>query len=399
MRDLVLKPFTGDLDAMVKRRLVRIGVTFNRTFYFLDKGVQRGIAHEYGQLVEERLNTHFKTGLDNKIFVAFLPLPRAQLLPALVDGKVDLAAAQLTVRPALQKFVDFTNPTRTNVSEIVVTAAGQPPLTSVADLSGREVFVREKGTYHESLLALNEKFKAEGKPPVEIRLAPDNLEDDDLLEMVNAGLIPAIVVDDYLAGFWKKVFTNLTVHDGVAVRTGGTLAVAIRKNSPQLSQALNTFMGKYGLGTAFGNVVERKYLVNTPTAWTTCSWPRRDTRNPSSIRTPRALWARRDHAGHARDRQGAEGRRHQADRAEHPRWCQIRARDLGRVPAAERAVKSGLDPNAWFGNVEVIAAEADRPRNGDLRREHLQFYVAYSLVVEASERKAAARAAVPAGQA
>ena len=88
MRDLVLKPFTGDLDAIVKRRIVRIGVTFNRTFYFLDKGVQRGIAHEYGQLVEERLNTHFKTGLDHKIFVAFLPLPRAQLPPALVDGKV-----------------------------------------------------------------------------------------------------------------------------------------------------------------------------------------------------------------------------------------------------------------------------------------------------------------------
>ena len=69
-------------------------------------------------------------------------------------------AAQLTVRPAPQKLVDFTNPTRTNVSEIVVTAAGQPPLASVADLSGREVFVREKGTYHESLLALNDKFKA-----------------------------------------------------------------------------------------------------------------------------------------------------------------------------------------------------------------------------------------------
>ena len=57
-----LKPFTGDLDEMVKRRVVRIGVTFNRTFYFVDKGVQRGMAYEYGQLIEERLNKHFKTG-------------------------------------------------------------------------------------------------------------------------------------------------------------------------------------------------------------------------------------------------------------------------------------------------------------------------------------------------
>ncbi len=76
MRDALLKPFTGDLDEMVKRRLVRIGVTFNRTFYFVDKGVQRGVVYDYGQLVEERLNKHFKTGNDNKIHVVFVPLPR-----------------------------------------------------------------------------------------------------------------------------------------------------------------------------------------------------------------------------------------------------------------------------------------------------------------------------------
>ena len=49
VREAVLKPFTGDLDELVKRRAVRIGVTFNRTFYFVDKGMQRGIAYEYGR--------------------------------------------------------------------------------------------------------------------------------------------------------------------------------------------------------------------------------------------------------------------------------------------------------------------------------------------------------------
>ena len=124
VRDLVLKPFTGDLDAMVKRRLVRVGVTFNRTFYFVDKGVQRGMAYEYGQLIEERLNKHFKTGTRQEDLRGLRAAAARQLLPALVDGKVDLVAAQVTVRPELQKFVDFTNPTRTNVSEIVVTGPG-----------------------------------------------------------------------------------------------------------------------------------------------------------------------------------------------------------------------------------------------------------------------------------
>jgi hypothetical protein len=32
VREDVLKPFTGDLDEMVKRRVLRIGVTYSRTF-------------------------------------------------------------------------------------------------------------------------------------------------------------------------------------------------------------------------------------------------------------------------------------------------------------------------------------------------------------------------------
>ena len=111
VRDVVLKPFTGDLDALVKRRAVRVGVTFNRTFYFVDRGVQHGIAYEYGQLMEKRLNKHFKTKTGNQIHVIFLPLPREFLLSALVDGKVDLVAAQVPVTPALAKHVAFSDPT------------------------------------------------------------------------------------------------------------------------------------------------------------------------------------------------------------------------------------------------------------------------------------------------
>ena len=126
------------------------------------------------------------------------------------------------------------------------------------DLSGQEVFVRKGGTYHQSVLALNDTLRAQGKPPVLVRFAPDNLEDDDLLEMVNAGLVPITIVDSYLADFWKKIFTNLRVHDTVTVRTGGELAVAIRKNSPQLAAAFNQFLAKNGLGTAFGNIMEKR---------------------------------------------------------------------------------------------------------------------------------------------
>jgi membrane-bound lytic murein transglycosylase MltF len=149
------------------------------------------------------------------------------------------------------------------VNEVVVTAPRTPPIGAVEDLSGREVFVRKTSSYYESLVALNESLKAKGKKPVDVQLASESLEDDDLLEMVNAGLLPAIVVDNFLADFWKKVFTNMTVHDRIALRTGGELAVAIRKNSPQFASELNAFITKHGLNSAMGSVLNKRYLQNT----------------------------------------------------------------------------------------------------------------------------------------
>ena len=212
--------------------------------------------------MEDELNKRRKSG-NLKVAFWFVPLPRDQLLAALLDGKVDMVIAGVTDTPELRKVVDFTDPTRTNVIQVVVTGPGAPAVASAEDLSGKEVFVRKGGTYEESLLALNDRLKAAGKPPVSIQAAPYALEDEDLLEMVNAGLIKITVVNDYLADFWKQVFTDMTVHEDVTLRTGGNLAVAIRKGSPQLEEGLNAIIGKYGLGTAFGNVVEKRYLRNT----------------------------------------------------------------------------------------------------------------------------------------
>jgi membrane-bound lytic murein transglycosylase MltF len=263
VRSIVATPFTGDFDQMVARRLIRVGVTYNRTFYFVDKGVQRGVAYEFANAFEDWLNEKLKTGDATKIHVALMTMPREALAQALLDGKVDLVIAQVTVRPELQARVDFTNATRANVSEVVVTGLGAPAIASVDDLSGKDVYTRKDSNFYASLVALNERLKAKGKPPVVIREVPGNLEDDDLLEMVNAGLIPTVVVHDYLAQFWKKVLTDLTVHQTVTLRTGASLAVPIRKGSPRLAAELNAFLAKYGLGTAFGNMMEKRYLAST----------------------------------------------------------------------------------------------------------------------------------------
>jgi len=255
------KPFTGDFDEMVKRRAIRVAVTYNRTHYFIDKGQERGITYEVLKSFETDLNTELKTGT-LKVNVVILPMSRDQLYPALASGKVDMVAAMLTVRPEVEKLVAFSEPTRTNVSQVVVTGSGAPPIATVDDLAGQKVFVRQPSVYAETITHLNEQLKARGKKAIVITEAPQVLEDDDVLEMVNAGLAPITVVDDYLADFWKQVFTNITVHRDVAIRSGDRLAVAFRKDNPRLREEVNKWIRKHGKGDAFRNVLERRYLQN-----------------------------------------------------------------------------------------------------------------------------------------
>ena len=253
------KPFTGDFDALVERRSIRVGVTFNRTHYFIDQGQERGLTYETLKLFENDLNADLKTG-NLKVHVVIVPMSRDQLYPALASGKVDMVAAMVTVRPELEKLAAFSEPTRTNVSEVVVTGPGAPPIATVDDLAGQEVFVRKGSIYEESLIKLNEQLKARGKPPAVFVEAPAVLEDDDVLEMVNAGLAPITIVDDYLAEFWSKVFTSIKVHKDIAVRSGGNLAVAFRKENPKLREVVNTWLKKHGKGDGFRNTIERRYL-------------------------------------------------------------------------------------------------------------------------------------------
>jgi membrane-bound lytic murein transglycosylase MltF len=438
--------FTGDFDAMVARRLVRVGVTFNRTFYFVDKGQQRGIAYEMGKAFEDELN---KTrAIDKKVHVYFVPLPRDLLASALKNGKVDLVVAQVTVRPELQAVVDFSDPTRRNVSEVIVTGPGAPPIASLDDLAGQRVYARPNSSYHASLVALNGKLKASGKPPVEIAEVPANLEDDDLLEMANAGLTRIVVVDDYLAEFWKQIFTNLTVHESVVLRSGAELAVAFRKGSPQLARQLNSFIARFGLGNAYGNILEKRYLVSTDYTKQATSEAERKKfvatadlfrKYGQQYDIPYLLMAAQGYQEsqlnqEARSRVGAVGMMQimpatgrdmqvgdirQVDANVHAgvkyvrfmldRYYKDEPMDqLNKLlftfasynagPGRLRQLRAeaqarGLDPNIWFGNVEQIASERIGRETVTYVSNIYKYYVAYELLAAERERSNATKAA------
>jgi membrane-bound lytic murein transglycosylase MltF len=260
--ELIGAKWTGDLDGMIARRYIRVATAYNKTHYFVDKGVQRGSVYESMKLFEDELNAKLKTK-NLRVTAVFIPMSRDELLSAVADGRADVAAAALTVTPERQKLVDFSPPTRTGVDEIVVTGPGAPAIASLDDLAGQQVFLRKSSTYHEHLLALNAQLKAKGRKEVIVKPAPETLEDDDVLEMVNAGLVKITIVDNYMAEFWKQLFPNLVLRPDLAVSRGGVLGVAMRKNSPQLMAATNEWIKKHGPKTMFGNMMTQRYLKET----------------------------------------------------------------------------------------------------------------------------------------
>jgi membrane-bound lytic murein transglycosylase MltF len=198
-----------------------------------------------------------------KVNVIFIPVARDQLLPALLEGRGDIAAANLTITPERSKQVDFSDPFGTGVRELVVSGPASPEITSLGDLSGKEVHVRKSSSYYQSLRKLNERFEGEGKSTVKIVAADENLEDEDLLEMLNAGLIPLIVMDSHKATFWNQIFDNITVHEDAAVASEGNIAWAFRKDSPELAAVVNEFVKKNKAGTLMGNILLKRYLKST----------------------------------------------------------------------------------------------------------------------------------------
>ena len=255
--------WTGDLDGIQKRRMLRALVVYSKTHFFIDKGTPRGMAHDGLIAFEKDLNRRLKTNKKSYIQVVFIPVSHDELIPALLDGRGDIAVANLTITPERQALVDFSDPSSTDVRELVVTAPGIVGIDTIEDLADQSVFVRPSSSYHEHIIELNLRFKEKGLKPIRIVSTPPQLEEEDLLEMVNAGLIPITVVDSHLADFWTQLFTDMTVHRDIAVSEGGSIAPALRKNCPQLKAMVNACMQQLKKGTLQGNVLLNGYLKNT----------------------------------------------------------------------------------------------------------------------------------------
>jgi membrane-bound lytic murein transglycosylase MltF len=441
------KSWLGDLDGMAGRRLVRMLVVYNKTNYFLDMAQQRGLTYDMGMEFEKWLNRGNKDRT-RPIRVVFIPTSREHLLTELAAGHGDIAAAGLAITPDRQRIVDFSAPFSREVSEMLVTSADGAVPDTVEALSGRSVYVRRSSSYYSSLEALNARLKAAGQAPVNIELADENLEDEDILEMVNAGLIDLTVADSYLARFWAQVFPNLRLHPDLNLRTNSEIAWAIRKDSPKLKATLDEFVAKNQAGTAMGNMILRKYLQTTKWARSATSaadmkrfeelskyfkkyateyqfeWlllvaqAYQESGLDQSIRSPvGAIGVMQVMPTTANDRNVKIANIHLVEPnihagAKYMRFLVDQYFDEPGIDAVNRhlfafaaynggpnriarlrreAAAQGLDANKWFNNVELLAAKQIGRETVQYVSNIYKYYIAYKLVLARAEQRNAAK--------
>ncbi|HSO06318.1 MAG TPA: transglycosylase SLT domain-containing protein [Pelomicrobium sp.] len=445
--EIDIKPWTGDFDKMVERRQIRVLVPYSRTLYYNDMGHDRGLTAELVRDFERYVNKKHAKALDKRpVTVYLIPVTRDVLISDVAEGLGDIAAGNLTETPERLKLVDFVAPKdRKPVSELVVTGPKSPAIDRIDDLAGKQFHVRKSSSYYHSLVALTERFRKERKKKITITVVPDALEDEDLLEMLNAGIVKLIVVDDWKARMWAQVLPKIKVTD-VAVAEGGYTGWAIRKESPKLAAEINDFYvnwaKKQGVidyrGVQFQKRI-KQIVNNTETA----EWKRfeqilklfetygekynldplmlaalgyQESRLNQAARSPAGaigvmqlmpptgaamkvgnitILEPNIHAGakyldHLMTQYFAD-----ANFSEEVRplfaFASYNA-GPGRIASLRKeAQKRGLDPDKWFNNVELVVAEKVGIETTTYVRNIYKYYTAYKLQLETLEDQRKAR--------
>ena len=438
------KPWKGDFDAMLERRMIRVSVPYSRSLYFIDKGRERGIAAELIRDFERWVNQKYAKKLGKRpLTVIVVATTREKLFPDLNDGLADIAVGNLSVTKERLKVVDFVAPDDKLVNvEILVNGPASPEIASLDDLSGKAIHVRKSSSYYASLTALNDRFRQAGKPEAKLVLVPDALEDEDMLEMMNAGLLELIVVDDWKARIWAQVLPKLKVRADIELRPPTKRGWAIRRDNPKLAAELNDFYASWAkkegvvphlqqqymkrikaLHSASGAKDQQRftdliaYFKKYGTQYhfdplmlaaqgyqeSTLDQRKKSPRGAIGVMqlmpaTAQSLKVGDITVAESNIHAGAKYMDHLMTRYLNDAKFDEQNRTLfafasynagpGNISNMRKeAEKRGLDPNLWFNNVETVTAEKIGIETTTYVRNIFKYYVSYKLTTEARETK------------
>jgi membrane-bound lytic murein transglycosylase MltF len=429
---------TDDLSSMRKRGFIRILVTHSLTDFFVAGGSLKGIQADMVREYEKLLNEGVKREQD-KTKILFIPVTFDELLPALERGQGDIAAALLTITPERSERFDFITGAKQGVAEVLVTHREVDPPATLEGLAGRKLQVLRGSSYVEHLQELNARFSDAGLDPVRIVEADSNLLSEDLLEMVNAGIIGATVIDDFKGRLWQQVLDDIRVHEDIAIKDGNHVGWAIRKNNPELKASLEQFVGKVRRGSLLGNILFKRYFeethwINNPLSeaeraryeeyielfkkyarqydfdhLALVAQSYRESKLDHSLRSHRGaiglmqllpstakdknvgipdisdpennIHAGTKYLAFLRDRYFADENLSESDQLAFT-WAAYNAGPAKVRKMRELAKELGRDPNRWFGHVEVAAGRIVGRETVKYVDDIYKYYIAYRLIAD-----------------
>ena len=407
---IVNKEWKGDFDGMLERRMIRFAVPYSRTLYYSDKGRERGLSAELARDFVRFVNHKYHRELGKRpVTVVFIPARADDLLTDVANGFADIAVGNPTVTESRLKLVDFVAPAdRKPSTELVLTHVHGPAIASIDDLAGKTVHVRRSSSYHESLQALNDRFKNEGKAQVKLELVPDELEDEDMMEMLNAGLLQVIVIDDWKARMWAQILPNIRVNEQAAVGTRGVVGWAIRRDSPELRAVLEAYYNKglvkkeraaeYRFKQATKQVEqiknnaqtsERKKFQHRVASFQ--KYGERYNLDPLLLAAQAYQESQLDrntndhvrarHLDNLMNKYFRDVNFSETDRTLFA-FASYNAGPANIAKMRTEAANRGLDPNKWFNNVEIVTAERIGMETTTYVRNIYKYYVSYQLTLE-----------------
>jgi membrane-bound lytic murein transglycosylase MltF len=441
---LALTPWTGDLDGILRRGILRVAIPYGLSTYFIDGPTQRGLTYEEVMGFEPFLKRTMGKQAE-KLTLVVIPTNLARVLPMLTEGRADLAAGNLAITTERRELVDFSAPFMTGVREVLITGPAAPLVQTVDDMLSSAIHVRRASSFYDGLSNLNAKRVAAGRPALPVVLANERLSTSDLIQEVAAGMIPATIVDEQVASLFAQIQPDLRIHDAISVADDRQIAWAMRKGSPRLMKAVNAYVPEAKKGSTLGNVLINRYLKNADWARNALSAQERarfqqvadlikkyadrygfewqmvaaqgyqesgldqtqrspvgaigvmqvmaETAKDPNVDIPDIhLLEPNIHAGvkylaFIRDRYFTDAPITELDRT----LLSLAAYNAGPAKVAQArtfARSLGLDPNVWFDNVEIAAARKVSDEPVVYVRNIYRYYLAYKLVSTGTNRVA-----------
>ncbi len=176
----------------------------------------------------------------------------SDVIPTLLKGKANIAAANLTITPLRQQLVQFAKPYQETQQQLIYNDEIDDKPKDLASVSDKKIVVPAGTSFAERLAQLQEK-----QPTLRWQALKET-NSEILLDEVASGILDLTVADSHLVSVMQNYYPNLAV--GLPLGKPETIAWALAKNAdPKLVKKVNAFFDKIHKDGTLRNLIDRYY--------------------------------------------------------------------------------------------------------------------------------------------